>query len=106
MITLPWHGRLAHAAGTRICDVMRNLHRTISIENATLLGSYTIRLRFKDGFERSIDFGPFLRESTNPLIRAYLDRHRFAEFEVRDGDLVWGDWELCFPIADLCEGAI
>ncbi len=36
----------------------------------------------------------------------FLDRARFAEFAVRDGDLIWGDYDLCFPIADLYENRI
>jgi hypothetical protein len=34
-------------------------------------------------------------------VRAYLDPDRFAQFELRHGELVWGDYELCFPIMDL-----
>jgi hypothetical protein len=27
-----------------------------------------------------------------------------AVFTLRDGDLDWNDYELCFPIADIYEG--
>jgi hypothetical protein len=40
------------------------------------------------------------------MIRAYLDPDRFAQFAIRDGDLMWGDYELCFPVADLYENTI
>jgi hypothetical protein len=69
-------------------------------------GDYRLHLRFDDGLERDVDFGPFLRESCNPQIRAFLDPEKFMRFELRDGELVWGDYELCFPIADLHEESI
>jgi hypothetical protein len=34
-------------------------------------------------------------------VRAYLDPVRFAQYELRHGELVWGDYDLCFPIMDL-----
>jgi hypothetical protein len=30
-----------------------------------------------------------------------LDPVRFSQFELRHGELVWGDYDLCFPIMDL-----
>ena len=33
--------------------------------------------------------------------RAYLDPKRFASFRIEYGELVWGDYDLCFPIMDL-----
>lgn len=73
----------------------------INIQTAELVGGYRIRLRFDDGVERVVDFQPFLSRSRHPQIRAYLDPMRFASFRVEYGDLVWGDYELCFPIMDL-----
>jgi hypothetical protein len=60
----------------------------------------------RDGAERLIDFEPFLRASQNPLIRAYLVREKFENFRVDHGDLIWDDYGLCFPIADLYENRI
>lgn len=78
----------------------------IFIERAEQAGDFSLRLTFNDGTERIIDFTPFLRSSRNPLIQAYLDPAVFASFTVRDGDLIWGDYDLCFPIADLYEGKL
>ena len=47
------------------------------------------------------DFEPFLAASAHPAIRAYLDPDRFATCRIEHGDLVWGDYDLCFPIVDL-----
>jgi Protein of unknown function (DUF2442) len=67
---------------------------------------YKLKILFSDGATRKIDFEPFLKSSRNPMIRAFLDRKRFAGFTIKDGDLMWGDYELCFPIADIYENRI
>ncbi len=78
----------------------------IEITRAEHLADYKIKLLFSDGSERIVDFESFLRGSHNPMIRAYLDAGRFANFAVTHGDLMWDDYGLCFPIADLYEDNI
>jgi len=78
----------------------------IEIKSAERVGDHALRLTFNDGAQRVIDFGGFLRRSSNPLISAYLDPALFAQFVIKDGDLMWGDYDLCFPIADLYDGRI
>ena len=69
-------------------------------------GSYCLRLQFNDGAVRDVDFKKFLEKSSNPLIRAYLNRELFDKFAIKEGDLIWGDYELCFPVGDLYDGNI
>ena len=78
----------------------------IDIVRVEQVSDYGLKLYFNDGTERVIDFEPFLRESRNPMIRAYLDPKRFANFKLEYGDLMWDDYGLCFPIADLYEKRI
>ncbi len=78
----------------------------IFVERAERAGDFRLRLTFNDGAVRTVDFGPFLRQSRNPLIQAYLNPDAFSSFTLRDGDLMWGDYDLCFPIADLYEGQV
>ena len=78
----------------------------LEITNTEHLSRYTLKLEFSDGTERVIDFEPFLKASRNPAIRAYLDPEKFSHFRLEYGDLVWDDYDLCFPIADLYEGEI
>jgi hypothetical protein len=80
--------------------------KDIFVERAELAGKLRLRIRFNDGSERVVDFSEFLNGSANPLIREYLDPAAFARFTVKDGDVVWDDYDLCFPIADLYEGRI
>jgi hypothetical protein len=78
----------------------------IFVESAEQAGELRLRITFNDSSARVVDFGPFLRQSRNPLIQAYLDPAAFAGFVVKDGDLMWGDYDLCFPIADLYAGRL
>ncbi len=78
----------------------------IAISKAVHVGGYRLRLSFSNGVDRLVDFEPFLRSSRNPRIQAYLAPIKFSEFIVKEGDLMWGDYELCFPMADLYEGKI
>ena len=65
-----------------------------------------MRLAFDDGKTQTIDFEPFLRAARNPAIRDFLDMEKFKSFRIEHGNLMWGDFELCFPIADLYSGRI
>ena len=78
----------------------------LEIIDAQQVSAYKLRLNFDDGKDQVVDFEPFLTASRNPAIRAYLDTQRFSHFRIEHGDLVWGEYDLCFPIADLYEGQI
>ncbi len=78
----------------------------VSIEKADYNGDYVIGLRFSDGVERNMDFGSFLRNAKNPMTKKYLDKELFKSFTIDYGDVIWNDYEMCFPIWDLHEGKI
>ena len=78
----------------------------INIIPAIQTGEYRIRLVFDDNTVQEIDFKPILTRSHHPDIRAYLEPSHFADFRVEYGELVWGDYELCFPIIDLYRNTI
>jgi hypothetical protein len=78
----------------------------ISIEKAEYLKDYQIRFTFSDGSDRILNFKRFLENARNPMTRKYLDKKLFAGFSIEYGDIVWNDYELCFPIWDLHEGKI
>ena len=79
---------------------------TIAVTHAELIAPYVLRVHFNDQTTQQVDFAPFLAGSHNPLIRQYLDPVRFAAFAVHDGDLVWDDYALCFPVADLYDNTL
>src|SRR4051794_4276288 len=78
----------------------------VDIVRAEQVSDYTLALTFSDGAQRVVDFGRFLRSSRNGLIRVYLEPAKFANFRIEDGNLIWGDFELCFPVADLYENRV
>ena len=78
----------------------------ISIINAEYLGDYKIKFQFSDETSRIIDFNGFLSKAQNPMSKKYLDKALFQKFTIEYGDIIWTDYELCFPIWDLHEGNI
>lgn len=82
------------------------MNQEINILEAEYLGGYRIRLQFDDGSHQEVDFQPFLKAALHPQIKEFLNLERFRKFRIEYGELVWGDYELCFPITDLYENSI
>lgn len=80
--------------------------KVVRIEVADYVPPYRLRIRFDDGHVSIVDFGPFLKTSAHPSVRAYLDVERFKRFSLEEGMLHWNDLDLVFPMADLYEGRI
>jgi len=78
--------------------------RYIKITSARYLENYQIEFEFDDQTKKVIDFEYFLNQAKNPMIKKYLNGEVFKKFTVRDADIDWNDYELCFPIADIYEG--
>ena len=78
----------------------------ISIIKAEYIGDYSIQFSFSDGVEQLIDFSGFLKNARNTMTKKYLDKQLFEKFIIDYGDIVWNDYEMCFPIWDLHEGRI
>jgi hypothetical protein len=78
----------------------------VDIVRINHVGRYRLELTFSDGHVATVDLGPFLRSSLNPATRRFLDEKRFKSFSLTYGNIVWGDYEMCFPIEDLYENRI
>jgi hypothetical protein len=78
----------------------------ISIQKAEYKGKYKIKFIFSDGIEKTIDFSRFLKQAKNPMTKKYLNEDLFKNFVIQYGDIVWNDYEMCFPIWELHEGNI
>jgi len=78
----------------------------LEITEAEYVSEYKIRLTFDDGTVRVVDFGPFLAKARNPDTADYRDLRRFKRFRVEDGDLIWGNVQMIFPVMDLYNGEI
>ena len=79
---------------------------TLNIVRTEHLGDYRLAIDFDDGTKQNVDFKPFLISAQHPEIRAFLDMSKFSAFRVEQGDLVWGDYALCFPIEDIYRNRI
>jgi hypothetical protein len=73
---------------------------------AEYASGYKIRLSFNDGLVRVMDFEPFLKKAQNPMFTKYRRVKQFRSFHVEHGDLMWGDFEMIFPIENLHSGEI
>jgi len=80
--------------------------KTIAITQARYLETHKIHLTFSDQTEKIVDFGGFLNRSHNPMTRKFLDKELFKGFKIEFGDIVWSDYELCFPVQDLYDGNV
>lgn len=78
----------------------------LEVVTATYTGDYKIDLIFNDRSEKRVDFKPFLSKSLHPSIAKYIDEVLFCNFEIKDGNLNWNDYDLIFPISELYEGEI
>ena len=78
----------------------------LEVTDAKYVSGRRIRLTFNDGTVREVDFGPFLAKARNPDTTDYRDLEKFKTFRIEDGDLVWGDFQMIFPIMDLYRGTI
>jgi len=84
-------------------DTVTNL---IEIVSANYIGDHSIRISFSDGYEKLVDFKPFLTKSLHPSISKYLDETLFKQFKIINGNLNWNDYDLIFPVHNLYEGVI
>lgn len=73
----------------------------VSIKKAEYLKNYQIKLIFSDDKINIVDFSKFLKNAKNPMTKKYLDKNIFKDFVIINGDIIWNDYELCFPIWDL-----
>lgn len=78
----------------------------VFVKSAKYMGDYRIAFRFTDGHATEIDFHQFLTApGQNPMATQFLDVTRFKEFAIEGrADIVWGDWEMCFPFTALYAG--
>jgi len=78
----------------------------LEVTEATHAGRHRVSLRFNDGTAQTVAFGPFLKKATNPMFTEYRALAKFNTFQINHGNLMWGDYELIFPITDLHQGEI
>ena len=78
----------------------------VDVLNAKYVSGNKLRLTFNDGTTRVMDFEHFLRKAQHPDITKYRALRKFKSFQIVDGNLMWGDNEMIFPVWDLYRGQI
>ncbi len=78
----------------------------VFIQKAEYIDNYTIKFKFNDGKEELIDFSTFLMNARTSMTKKYLDKQLFSKFTIEYGDIVWNDYEMCFPIWNLYQGKL
>ncbi len=73
----------------------------LEIMHAKRVREYEVELEFSDGHRSLVDFAAFLSNSLNSETRQFRDKDKFETFRIEWSNLVWGDYEMCFPIEDL-----
>ncbi|WP_420387286.1 DUF2442 domain-containing protein [Roseivirga sp.] len=80
--------------------------KSLKVMDAVYLDNYMLSISFSDGKEVEVDFSSFLSSSQHPEIKKYLDIALFKSFQVMNGNLVWGDHDMLFPVSQLYQGSI
>ena len=78
----------------------------LRVKQASYVPRYKVDIEFNDGKRRVVDFGPFLKQAQNPMFAKYRRMSEFKSFHIEHGDLMWGDFEMIFPIEHLHRGEI
>ncbi len=77
------------------------------ITKAEDIGNLTISLTFNDNSMQTVNVGDFIRRHPHPQYNKYLDPHKFRQFTIDNGNVVWGkNWDMIFPIEQLYTGNI
>jgi len=66
------------------------MEKDIYIEKAKYIDDYNVLLCFRDGIERIINFGTFLKTRPHPQRNKYIKYSNFRKFHLENGNIVWG----------------
>ncbi len=80
--------------------------KTIAVRKAQVIEAFVLSVEFTDGKRTRVDIGPFLTKSKLPDIAKYRNAKQFARCEIVGGNVIWGDYEMLFPVAELYAGSI
>lgn len=75
------------------------------IVDAEVITDYILKIEFANGESRTIDFGDYIRNSENPLIKQFADKEKFGKFKIDDGVLTWNN-NMDFDPEALLKGTI
>lgn len=77
--------------------------KIIKLVSVIYLSEFKLNLTFDDDISQLVDFKPFLESSSHLEVKKYLNLNKFKKFSFKNNELMWGDFDLIFPIVDLYE---
>lgn len=84
----------------------RGFPKTIEVVNARYTEGFRLHVFFSDGTSREVDFGLFVKRCRLPDVVKYAKPNAFKRFRVVNGNVMWGDYEMIFPVEQLYQGKI
>lgn len=78
---------------------------SVDVVDAEVITDYTLKVVFSNDECRIIDFGDYIRNNKNPLIKQYTDKEKFGKCRVVNGVLTWNN-DMDFDPEALLKGTI
>lgn len=75
--------------------------KNLKITKVEYIRDLILNIHFNDGKVQEVNFRSFLENAQHPEITKYLNAKNFKQYELVDGDLIWNDYDLVFPLWDL-----
>ncbi len=82
------------------------MNKIIYIIKAKYISSLKVLITFSDASEKTVDFSNFLKKSNLPDLKKFRTEKNFKKFKIKSGNLIWGDYEMIFPLRDLYNGQL
>ncbi len=84
----------------------RGFPKTIVVVDARYTEGFCLLVSFSDGTSREVDFGLFVKRCKLPDVVKYAKPNAFKRFRLVNGNVMWGDYEMIFPVEQLYQGKI
>jgi len=84
----------------------KDIAKPVPVASARHVGGHRLEVVFTDGFQRTIDFNPFLKRFDHPDYDRYKKISEFKKFKIIDGNINWHDDNMIFEPESLYKGEI
>lgn len=77
------------------------MKKVISVISAKLIADLILNITFDDKHNIDVNFSNFLNQTKLPDLIKYRNKENFKKFKIINGNLIWGDYEMMFPLNSL-----
>lgn len=104
---LDYHTKMAFRLSDKQMAKIQNYFQPNSVDvvDAEVITDYILKVFFSNDECRIIDFGDYIRNNKNPLIKQYTDKEKFGKCRVVNGVLTWNN-DMDFDPEALLKGTI